>query len=287
VPLGTVEVRQYLGERPEPERPAALDAGSMAQTSGPANRYGTVLFIEKEGFDALLDRALIAERFDCAIMSTKGMSVTAARMLIDGIVQHVDRVLVLHDFDVSGFSIFGTLGTSNRRYRFDNPVTVIDLGLRLADIAAMGLRPEDYTPGGDWSKRAETLEAHGASRREIAFLHKQRVELNAMPSDVFIAFIEAKLAEHGVRKLVPEDDVLQQHARGVITRALLNQRLDAIRAAVEAEADAVALPEDLRTQVERQLQHTPEIPWDLAVAAIARSVVGTDNDGDEAEGGAA
>jgi hypothetical protein len=40
-----------------------------------------------------------------------------------------------------------------------------------------------------------------------------------MTSGQFIAFLERKLAEHGVRKLVPEEyDVLEQHAGRVITR---------------------------------------------------------------------
>ena len=49
----------------------------------PHNRYRYVLFVEKEGFDPLLKAAGIAERFDVAIMSTKGMSTTAARLLLD------------------------------------------------------------------------------------------------------------------------------------------------------------------------------------------------------------
>jgi hypothetical protein len=32
VPLGTVEVRQYLGERPMSQAPLALDAGSLSPT---------------------------------------------------------------------------------------------------------------------------------------------------------------------------------------------------------------------------------------------------------------
>jgi hypothetical protein len=41
------------------------------------------LFIEKEGFAPLFKSSGIAERFDIAVMSTKGMSVVAARALVD------------------------------------------------------------------------------------------------------------------------------------------------------------------------------------------------------------
>jgi DNA topoisomerase VI subunit A len=93
VPLGTVEVRQYLGERPMSQAPIALDADSLPPTTGPENRYSAVLFIEKEGLNALLVQARIAERFDNAIMSTKGMSTTAARLLLNRLAFNGDGLL--------------------------------------------------------------------------------------------------------------------------------------------------------------------------------------------------
>jgi hypothetical protein len=276
VPLGTVAVREYLGERPAPETPATIDPGSMFATTGPLNRYRNILFIEKEGFAALLDRAQIAERFDVGVMSTKGMSVTAARMLIDKLMQSgVERVLVAHDFDVSGFSIFGTLGRSTRRYRFESAVPVVDIGLRLADIEEMGLEPEPYDPQG-WERRAITLARHGATPAEIAYLRRQRVELNAMPAGVFVEYLERKLTEHGAEKVVPAAAVLAQHARSVVNRTLLNRRLDAIRDEAEAEAERLALPADLRRRVEAALRRYPALSWDLAVAEIARKLADDD-----------
>jgi hypothetical protein len=276
VPLGTIQVRQYLQERPQPEVPATIDPGSMSETVGPLNRYRDILFIEKEGFSALIAHAQIAERFDIGIMSTKGMSVTAARLLIDKLMQFgLQRVFVLHDFDLYGFSIFGTLGKSSRRYRFHSEARIVDLGLRLEDIEAMGLEAEPYTPGA-WEKRAAKLAEHGASSREIKFLRTHRVELNAMASDVFVRFIERKLAEHGVRKIVPDDGVLEQHARRIISRKLLNKHLGAIRPKAEVDATLIDLPDDLRRQVEAALELEPSLPWDLAVADIARRTADTE-----------
>jgi hypothetical protein len=104
-------------------------------------------------------------------------------------------------------------------------------------------------------------------------MHRDRVELNAMPSDVFIQFLERKLIEHGVHKVVPADDVLEQHARRVIERALINKALDKVRSQAETEAAAVALPDDLHQQVVAALEQQPAIPWDLAVADIAAQVL--------------
>ena len=64
--------------------------------------------------------------------------------------------MVLDDFDVAGFSIFGTLGTTNRRYVFENRAPLIDVGLRLSDVQAMDLESEPVTVSGDWAKRAAT-----------------------------------------------------------------------------------------------------------------------------------
>ena len=107
--LGTIEVRQYVGQRPRRNGRPALADGVLYPTTGPLNRYRNILFVEKEGLDELWAAVQLAERYDLAIMSTKGMSVVAARQLLDKIAPLVDRIFVLYDFDVSGFSIFGTL----------------------------------------------------------------------------------------------------------------------------------------------------------------------------------
>ena len=146
----------------------------------------------------------------------------------------------------------------------------------------MALEPEPSPNRSDkadtWAKRAATLRQHGATTREIEFLRRDRVELNAMSSGVFVQFIERKLTEHGVRKVVPRDDVLEQHARRVINRTLLNIRLDELRPEVEAYAKRFVLPSDLRQQVEAQLQDQPDTPWDVATAEIAQRIVNS-NDG--------
>jgi hypothetical protein len=267
VGLGTISVRKYLGQRVLLPSPATLDPGSRVDTVGPENRFRDVLFIEKEGLDSLIVHSRICQRFDIAKTSSKGMSVTALRMLLDGLVkQGMRRVFVLHDFDAYGFSIFGTLGTDSRRYTFKNDIEVVDLGLRLSDVTY--LQDEAYEPS-QWESRRETLMRHGATYEEISFLAHRRVELNAMPSDVFIEFLERKLTEHSVRKVVPSADVLEKHARQILERALTNKGIDEIRVKACADAAQVPLPDDLPKQVADALKRNPELPWDLAVAQIA------------------
>jgi hypothetical protein len=275
--LGTLEVRQYLGERPSFE-PKRRDSLLLFPTVGATNRFRNILFIEKEGFHPLMQAARLQERFDVAVMSTKGMSVTAARKLLDELTPFVDNIFVLHDFDRSGFSICGTLGTNSRRYRFRNKPPIRDIGLRLTDVVEMDLQSEPVPPvsWGEWEQRRETLRRHGATPEEISFLHNRRVEINAMTSRQIIDFIEKKFAEHGVKKLVPDDETLEQHARRVIKRRLTQEILDTFTADIERDTDDAELPEDFRQQVEGVLQEHPELPWDAAVALILNPVKESD-----------
>jgi hypothetical protein len=146
--LGTLAVRRYLRGNAAPilQEAGFKDAG--IKTHGPEGRFGAVLFIEKEGFTPIFEAASLAERFDIAIMSSKGMSVTAARMLADRIcAKHNIPLLTLHDFDIAGFSIGKTICSDTRRYSFQNHIRVIDLGLRLADVDALNLESEAVSLG--------------------------------------------------------------------------------------------------------------------------------------------
>jgi DNA topoisomerase VI subunit A len=175
-----------------------------------------VLDIEKEGFTPIFERARVADKFDIAIMSCKGMSVTAARMLIDKTcARYGVPLLILHDFDTSGFSIAKTLCSDTRRYSYRSSFETIDLGLRLTDVQELGLVSEPVSFGNVSPNKIRTrLRLNGATEEEIAFLMEaQRVELNAMHSDEFVAFVERKLIEAGITKVVPARDQLAEAYR--------------------------------------------------------------------------
>jgi hypothetical protein len=211
-------------------------------------------------------------------MSTKGMSVVAARMLLDRLAPLIDRVFVLHDFDIAGFSIFGTLGADGRRYVYKNAVNMVDLGLRLGDVQAMGLAAEPMIVK-DFESRVDTLRAHGATDEEIDFLKGERVELNAMTSREMVDFIEAKLTMHRVAKVVPDADTIEAHARRLTERRLASEALTEIQDQIARQAAATALPKGIEVQLRRYLTRHPSLAWDDALAQIiggqhGRDVVG-------------
>jgi hypothetical protein len=109
VPLGTIDVREYLGKVTahkvgDLELLASFGEDSLLYpTCGPGHRFGAILFIEKEGFMPLFAKVQLAERYDLAIMSTKGLSVTASRTLVEHLcAKYKVPLLVLRDFDKSG-----------------------------------------------------------------------------------------------------------------------------------------------------------------------------------------
>jgi hypothetical protein len=272
-----LEVRDYLKGFHEPSITEAGVRQATAAIFGPSGNFGAVLFVEKEGFAPLLRAARIADRFDLAIMSTKGMSVVAARALADEMCfDHHIPLLLLHDFDKSGFSIAGTLQRDTRRYEFQNSITTIDLGLNLADILAMELESEyQHHPKSSRLVLETNLRENGASAEEIEFMFRdfdqlrstQRVELNAMTSPQFIAFLERKLHEHGVQKIVP-DQALLAEAYAELARG--RRLAEAIENLDEIEIDT-NVPKNLQDQVRKYLKCHPQARWDAAVGAIVES----------------
>jgi len=283
VPLGTLQVRAYLAETAHPSEDSRdrrnLDTCSYT-TCGPRHRYSAILFIEKEGFMPLFDAVNLAERYDLAIMSTKGVSVVASRMLVDRLcAKHDIPLLVVHDFDKSGFVIAGTLSRSTRRYEFSSGHThrVVDLGLRLEDVTARDLPAEEVCHGK--SDPTDNLIENGATVEEIAFLchgHEynrggywgERVELNAFTSDALISWLESKLDGLGIRKVLPDAATLELAYRRAAEAHHINEHSREIEEAARAHAARVTIPDDLRSEVEERLHNDRRIPWDHAIGQI-------------------
>jgi hypothetical protein len=269
--LGTISVREYLGELAAPKLIAPGFAPGAAETRGPDGCFGAVLFVEKEGFLPLFEAVQLAERFDLAIMSTKGMSNTSARRLIDEMCGGDRKVkfLALHDFDKAGLSILATLRNDTRRYAFWNEVEIIDLGLRLKDVQQLGLQSERAFDKGSEASRRWNLSQNGATPEEIEFLLRERVELNALPSDQLVAFIERKLQQHGVKKIIPKRDTLDEAYRLFVrnreTAKIVERELKKLNGAT------IKPPSDLNTRVRKYLDQHPAARWDEAVAAILKA----------------
>ncbi len=279
IPLGTLDVDNYLSsvasheiDDEDVKRKNGFDM--RYPTKGPNNRFSAILFIEKEGFNPLFNEVKLAERFDLAIMSTKGQSVVAARRLVDELC-HTDAdvpVLVLHDFDKEGFLISQNLISVSQsamwnervRYEFTNDIECIDLGLRLEDVEEWNLESESVGFKGRFDSDSITTEA------EREFLRSgQRVELNAFTSADFISWIEGKLEEHGVTKVVPDTKTLEHAFRRAYRITDLNHQIDEARVAAEDRSQNAKVPLGLRKMITTAFEEDPEMAWDDVVADVA------------------
>jgi hypothetical protein len=278
--IGTLEVRGYVNSWEKAcNFGFSIDIDDVVATHGPANRYQFALFIEKEGFDSLLERARISERYDLAIFSSKGQSNVATRKLVDELSAKGVTILVLHDFDIAGFTISHWLSHDSERYRFLNTPKVIDLGLRLADVKKLNLPSEDQVHRQDKDPTEKFLDwdldsdEEEVTDEEVDFLRGsrswkswtgQRVELNALTSRQFIDWLEGKLRQAGVKKVVPDAAVLGEAWRRALWLAEVRVRI----AEVKSEP-CTLLPRKLEEDLRRRLKRSPLFSWDEALAQIA------------------
>ncbi len=267
VPLGTLDRRAYQNDiaNHHVTDPVFDLAERLAYpTCGPANRWGAILFVEKQGFQPLLEHVRLAEKWDIGIMTTKGISNVAARELIDGL--NVP-VLVAHDFDEEGLKIFATLRDSTARYEYTNRVDIVDIGLRLEDVEEYDL-PSERT--GKLRHSPKILAGYGATPAEIEFLRHNRVELNAFSSGDLISWLERKLTIHGIKKIIPDNDLLREAYRRTVQVLEVGSQLSAIRDDARERAACARVPRDLGPQVRKRIAAEPTLSWDQAVAQVVR-----------------
>jgi DNA topoisomerase 6 subunit A-like protein len=208
----------------------------------------------------------LANRYDLMIISTKGVSVTAARQLIETICGPDIPLFALHDFDVAGFMIFGTLSRDTRRYKFSRTVNPISLGLRLDDIDGLEREPAAATKA-DESQLTAQLRENGATDQEIAILLNERVEINALTSDALIEMIETKLKAHGIKKVVPSVKLLADTYVAFDKSQKIEDAFDDLQEEMPDEDD-VEVPPDLEDQVRKLLDQHSHLRWDEAVHLV-------------------
>jgi hypothetical protein len=143
---------------------------------------------------------------------------------------------------------------------------VIDIGLRLADVDAYDLQTEPSTDVADGD--IDTLRLNGADDEEIDLLRQARVELNAFTSDQFVVWLEGKLIEHGVTKVLPDDAALElAYRRSIAARYFEDHAHDLIESA-RKHAAAADPPADLRTRTEEALKIDPARSWHAAMRSL-------------------
>ena len=237
-------------------------------------RYQAVLYIEKEGFEPLLQEARIAERFDLAVLSCKGQSVVAARKYVDHVCRRRGGVplFVAHDMDKSGFEISQRLTAVSDwaedcdrvTYRFQNEIDVTDLGLRLADAQRYGLKGEPCQFKGGFAADSFCTE------EEKAYLRSgRRIELNEFTAPQFVEWLESKLKQYLPQRLIPPNHVLEDAYRRARAVARINKAIEDVRDLALEDARQAPIPPNLRRTLQKTVKDNP---WDVALYRLAAEV---------------
>jgi hypothetical protein len=160
-------------------------------------------------------------------------------------------------------------------------INIVHLGLHPWEAIAIGLEVETVEEG----KRRKPVADYVLNRRDRVpngdtweeWLQTHRIELNAMTTPQFIAWLDGKMAEAKYGKLIPPDEVLEaelatrieQKTRAAITELILREAKldDQVKAAVDAikTPGAATLVKDIK----RLFKTEPERDWRSHIEAVA------------------
>ena len=94
--------------------------------------------------------------------------------------------------------------------------------------------------------------------------------MNAFSSREFISWIELKLEQHGIKKVIPDNQILEDAFRRAALAKMLNEKLEIV--IDEAKENIAKLnPLQLTQKVSVLIEKNPRMPWDLAINKIAEA----------------
>jgi len=222
-------IYEARGHLVEPHRDVELPLGTVevANYEIPNWEYDKILYIEKEGFRQIFAAVKLGQRYDMALMTAKGFATRAAKQLLDNASGKDITVLVAHDADISGYEIARTLESETRTTR-GMYIEITDLGLTVQEALKMGLQSEGVVI----RKRPSYELLAKLTSEEKKFLlgerdyyyggwHGKRVELNAMPTDQLISWLEGKLKELGLQtKVLPPEETVKRELEDAVESKL-------------------------------------------------------------------
>jgi hypothetical protein len=108
-----------------------------------------------------------------------------------------------------------------------------------------------------------------------------------MTSRQLIDFVEDKLKQHGIQKVIPNSETLASTYQMFAASDRLSEEFEELRQDLQDETERrIEVPDDLEAKVKDQLQQHPDISWHRAVRLIIDPDAPDDKD-DEADDGEA
>lgn len=252
---------------------------SVEKYKRPKFTFNKVIYIEKEGFFEVLKDIKFPERYDCALLTSKGYASTAVKDLLDylGDTEEEIQVFCIHDCDKAGTMIYQTL-QEETKIRGKRKVNIIDLGLNPSEAISMNLEPEKIDDTSN--PAADYLEPEYKK-----WLQTNRVELNAMTTPQFIEWIESKMNKYGiVGKVIPEDKILDEELTNNVKYLVKERAKERILMENNFEQqcnnEVISLEEkikekraQLKEEVGHALESNPVQIWKEPIKAIAEQII--------------
>lgn len=266
----------------------ALGTIAVQNYTRPEWTFNKIIYCEKEGFFPILKDAKFPERFDCALLSSKGYASRAVKDLFDLLGETDEEILFfcIHDADNAGTMIYETLqeATLSRRAR---KVRVIDLGINPWEAIEMDLEVETFEsksrrPVAQYIKDKDRTNCWDTDYEQ--WLQTNRVELNAMTTPQFLQWIEEKISEYDNGKVIPDEDTLIDNLNANVEMLVKEEVKE--RLLREAGYDDIVAKEirnttskvveqlgQLRNNVEYRLEKNSENHWTKPIKDIAKKIV--------------
>ena len=259
----------------------SLGTRSVERYQRPEWLFNKILYCEKEGFFATLIDAQWPERYDCALLTSKGYASRAARDVVD-LLGDTDQTLTfycIHDADGPGTMIYQTLQEATRA-RPKRKVKVVNLGLEPAEALKMKLTLESV-------KRKDNKAIPVADYVDLKWkqwLQSNRAELNAMDGPLFVKWLSQKFAKY-TGKLIPPKSVLVDELYDKTEKLIYDFLADvAIRNAQVKEQTQTAI-DNLQPQfgafkkqiflmVKKQLDTNATLQWKIPIDKVAKKLAG-------------
>jgi hypothetical protein len=93
-----------------------------------------------------------------------------------------------------------------------------------------------------------------------------------MASDLFVEWLERKLKEHGIKKLVPGHQALTAAYRRAVFLQRVQEEVAKLRKVIAEES--IEVPNGLARTVRAELRDRPELAWDDVVWQLAARLRG-------------
>jgi hypothetical protein len=266
-------IRETYGKFVEPHTGESLELGTeeVAGYSFPEHSFDKILLIEKLTERPKFEYDRIAEKYDMAIVYSRGYATEALHELLEAAEDGDYQIFVWHDADLDGYNICRNIRAATKRMPVS--VEVIDIGLTVEEALRIGCASEPFTDGDALPR--ELRETLTALELEYFEERQTRFEINGIDADIRIAYVEEQLRVHGIRpKYVPPEDDLRTLADDDLRSDIAWRVGTAIDAAVDKDAIVTMVTEalwdrlridDPTALVRQSFEDDPYKPWSEVV----------------------